>query len=251
METKISGLIATLASIKVQADFVLNSFEQANSALIRVKSNLPTNYQILESEVLRQRSAKILETKMILEKLKQIAPDIYDVSKKVMQNFSVPITSDQAQGALRQICIECDGLVGFLSAMLTPLSPQDADKLNKLRSEMSDVALKWAPAYERNLAEAILEQEKGHSLASALITSRVINNVLDAVKGENIEAKIKYLNGKNIIQREDEKVFIIKACKKARNVFSHDIKFFAAPSDALSLLGDCIKLLKIISPSEE
>lgn len=247
MESKAIGLMRKLESIKAHADAVIKSFERANDLLLQAKSKLPMNYSVIESEVAKQRSTKIVEARMILEAYRDSLPDIFEIAKKVMPSLSVPVTEDGAKGLLRRISIECDGVVGFLSAYIVPLSPQDVDKLHKLRAELSDVTVELDPEYERNLIEAINEQEKGHCLASALITSRVINYVLDQIKGGDIEAKVKFLQDQSIVQREDEKAFIMKACKKARNVFSHDIKFFADPSDSLGLLGDCVKLLRLLA----
>lgn len=77
--------------------------------------------------------------------------------------------------------------------------------------------------YERNLNEAINEYEKGHYLASALITGRVIIYIHEQFDGKTDEEKIKFLQDKNIIEKSREgeavKAFIIKASKK-RAIFS-------------------------------
>ena len=103
--------------------------------------------------------------------------------------------------------------------------------------------------YKRNLSEAIDEYEKGDFLASALITSRVIIYALGQIPGESDEEKVKFLREKGIIEkgRKDVHESIIKASRRARNFFSHDIKVFPTPSEALSLLGDAIGILGIVS----
>jgi len=110
-----------------------------------------------------------------------------------------------------------------------------------------NMSLKLDPAYEKNLNQAINEYEKEDYLASALIAARVIIYILSKIEGKTDEEKIRFLQDRNIIEkdREDVKEFIIKASKKARNFFSHDIKIFADPSDTIGLLGDGVKLLKI------
>ena len=51
---------------------------------------------------------------------------------------------------------------------------------------------------------------------------------------------------KGIIEKDRKDVHesIIKASRRARNFFSHDIKVFPTPSEALSLLGDAIGILE-------
>jgi hypothetical protein len=120
---------------------------------------------------------------------------------------------------------------------------------------LTDVTVELDIEYEKNMSEAISEQERGRCLASALITSRVINHTIDQIEGKDIEAKVGFLQDQNVIPKgkegEDDKAFVLKASKKARNVFSHDIKIFANPSDSIGLLGDCVKLLRIMAQLEK
>ena len=44
-------------------------------------------------------------------------------------------------------------------------------------------------------------------------------------------------------ERSDIEEAIVKADKKARNFFSHDIRIMPTSSDALSLLGDAAKIV--------
>ncbi|GEM_PF-2402780 len=254
MEPKTVALLRKFESIKAHATDLIKSFYQANEALFQVKLRIQAGtatYYAVESEIAKQKSGKIAETKMILEEYMESSSDVYEATKILIPVLSVPSTENEAKGVLHRMSIECDRVVGFLNTSILPLSPQDADRLSKLRAEMRDVTSGLDIEYEKNLSEAINEQEKGHFLASALITSRVINHVFDQIKGENIEAKVKFLQDQNIIPKdkkgEDDKAFVLKASKKARNVFSHDIKVFANPSDSIGLLGDCVKLLGILA----
>jgi hypothetical protein len=96
--------------------------------------------------------------------------------------------------------------------------------------------------------EGIREYEKGHYLASALISSRVIIYSLDKIPGKTDEEKVKRLRSKGKIEknRKDLEQQFLKASKKARNFFSHDIKVFASPEEALSLLSDSIRIVKLV-----
>ena len=61
--------------------------------------------------------------------------------------------------------------------------------------------------------------------------------------------KVKFLQEREIIEkgRKDVHESIIKASRKARNFFSHDIKVFPTPSEALSLLSDAMGILEKVS----
>jgi len=236
-----SGLLKKFESIKAHSKEVYESFEELESRRFTAFHN----YEL--SRIDDQEKRKIIETKMILEEYHNSSANVKSITKITLLYLSIPSSVEQATGVLHRISIECDHVIGFLNAAITPLSPEDVDRLNKLRSELAEVTTKLDINYEKNLTEAINEQEKGHSLASALITARVINYIIDQIEGETIEDKIKFLQEKGIIEKGGEvKAFIIKASKKARNVFSHDIKILANPSDSLSMLGDCVKLLGIL-----
>ena len=137
-----------------------------------------------------------------------------------------------------------------MESITTPLSKEELDKLTSLRKELEKLSEILPDInYERNLNEAIDEYEKGDFLASALITSRVIIYALGQIPGKSDEEKVKFLREKGIIEKERKDVHesIIKANRKARNFFSHDIRVFPTPSEALSLLSDAIGILGIVA----
>jgi hypothetical protein len=252
MESNIIALMRKLESIKAHADNLYKSFEQADNTLVQTKLKMNPNASFaVEFEIEKQKYSKGVQTRMILKEYNDSSSNVLEITKISIPQLSVPSTEDEVRGVLHQICIECDRVVGFLNASFSPVSPQDADRLNKLRAELTDVTVELDVEYEKNLNEAINEQEKGHCLASALITSRVVNHVFDQIEGNDIEAKVSFLQDQNIVQKgkegEDDKAFVLKASKKARNVFSHEIKVFPNPSDSISLLGDCVKLLRILA----
>jgi hypothetical protein len=250
MESNAVALLRKIESIKAHASKVFEDFEQFERQELECKSNLYHMVSVLNG-ILEQEAGRIIETRMILKEYYGSSSDVYSLTKTILPNLANPSNIQEAKGVLHQMCIECDRVIGFLNASIVPLSPQDADRLNKLRTELLDVTAELDIEYEKNVSEAINEEEKGHCLASALITSRVINHVLDQIKGKYVEDKVDFLREQNIIPKgkegEDDKAFILKASKKARNVFSHNIAVFANPSDSLGLLGDCVKLLRILA----
>ena len=74
------------------------------------------------------------------------------------------------------------------------------------------------------------------------LETRLIIYALNQIPKKSDEEKVKFLREKGIIEKDRKDVHesIIKASRRARNFFSHDIKVFPTPSEALSLLGDAI-----------
>ena len=158
--------------------------------------------------------------------------------------------SGEQKALLRTIEIECDKAIGVLESIATPLSKEELDKLTPLRKELEKLSEVLSDInYERNFKEAINEYEKGDYLASALISSRVIIYALNQIPEKSDEGRVEFLQEKGIIEkgRKDVHASIIKASRKARNFFSHDIKVFPTPSEALSLLSDAMGILEKVS----
>jgi len=151
---------------------------------------------------------------------------------------------------LQSIEIECKKAIGVLESIAIPLPKEDMDKLSSIREELKELSVKLPNVYfEKNIDEAIKEYEQRHFLASALISGRVLTYALDQISGKSIEEKIETLQEQGVIdkERKDLQEAVTKADKKARNFFSHDIRVTPSSSDALSLLGDTLKMLKYVT----
>lgn len=162
--------------------------------------------------------------------------------------------SDNNKALLREIHIECEKGIEVMQSIVVLIPKEELDKLNSLREQLEKLTGELDDInYEKNVTKAIDEYVAGHTLASALVSSRVIIYALDKIPGKDAEDKVKFLDEKKIIDKKgkDPSEFILKANKKARNFFSHDIKAFPDPSDAHSLLGDAIAILRIIAKLEE
>jgi hypothetical protein len=233
--------------MKAHVQEVLSSLKGIETAKLTVTPEGLIPIAVKRGEITAVENEVIREAQMLLDEYGKSSPDVYEFIKRPLKTFPTPYGLGVAKGTLRQMSIECEDVVGVLKSLVTPISPRDVDRLDQLRREIEDVTIDIN--YMRNLGEAIKEYENGHFLASTLITSRVIVYTLDQIEGGTDEEKIKFLQGKNVIpnDRKDVKEFIIKAGKKARNFFSHDMRIFAEPSDALGLLGDSVKLLGILS----
>lgn len=163
---------------------------------------------------------------------------------------SVP---EEWYGTLCRIQLECDKVIAGLESEISPLSRTQVVQLEELRKELREMLVEMEDAYERNMIEAIKECENGYFLGSALISSRVIDYILDQISGREIEDKIKTLKERRIV-REKGRIsaeFIMKADKKARNYLSHNLGAFPDCGEALELLGICSRLLKLFKNYRE
>ena len=174
----------------------------------------------------------------------------FDIKFRTFGRF----TSSETYG-LDNLEIQSKKAVKILESLIIPVSPDLIEKLEPIRkqinSEIED------PTYKDNLINAVEEFEVGHSLASCLITSRIIDHLIAKIPLKDkedketpyIDNKIKYLVDKGIIdkKRVDIKTSIIKANKKARDFLSHNLDIDTSPSHAVSLLGDTVNLIKILT----
>lgn len=167
-----------------------------------------------------------------------------------LQYISEP-SSEKAEGwysVLSSLIPQIDKGIMGLRSKISPLSPKEAQELKVLREELQKVLLGLQEEYGRNIEEAIRELEKGCFLGSTLISGRVIQHVFDQIPGKDIGEKIKALRDRGLVEEKGEvpPEYILKADRKARNYFSHDIRSFPDRSDAFELLLICYRLLKLL-----
>jgi len=237
MEPDVAGVLSQFKSIKKQA------IQVRQSIIDSFNRETPEYGLILEISGLGSLIVEFKDAKTHFEGI------------RYKHKFAVYLQSIEMLRApnkievLRVIEIECDKAIGVLESIATPLSKEDLDKLTSLRKELEKLSGILDINYERNFLEAINEYEKEDYLASALISSRVIIYALEKIPGKTDEVKVEFLQEKGIIEkgRKDVHESIIKASRKARNFFSHDIKVFPTPSEALSLLSDAMGILEKVS----
>jgi len=127
--------------------------------------------------------------------------------------------------------------------MVPALSKDQMGELRSLKEEsqkVEDIEL------QKNLLKAIEEYEQTHYLASALIASRVIIHILEKIPGKKDEEKLDNLFQQGLIpEKKDFKSSILRACRLARNAFSHRISIFPDPDEALSILANSVTLSKL------
>lgn len=151
---------------------------------------------------------------------------------------------------LIKLPIECMKVMAVLEKLSHPrISEKDISELHSLRGELEKISSKIDVNIDKNIEMAIDEYETGHYLSSALLSSRVIVSELDKVKGKSDEETIKELkdSGKIKNKRKDTIAQLIKASKLSRHFLSHNPNIFAEPDEALSLLSDCIRIVKLVN----
>lgn len=151
---------------------------------------------------------------------------------------------------LKILLTQIDKGIEGLRFKVSSLSEKETLELKTLREEYQKLFQDFPDGekYKKNIEEAIKEAERGCFLGSTLISSRVISYIFDQIPGDNISQKIETLERKGLVEEKGEipPEYIMKADKKARNYFSHNINAFPNGSDAIELLIICKKLLKIL-----
>ena len=172
----------------------------------------------------------------------------------VSLNTELSRDKDNVKSRLLKIITESKQAIEYLTSILTPISKLELDKLTQLKQELNEIYpnLQNAYLFDGILTESINEYEVGHHHASALLSAKVIDNILAQIPG-NINEKIIFLKDKEIIPKDSKPgidELILKANLKARNVTTHDLSVTPSPSDATSLLGDVTKLLRLYAKLE-
>lgn len=173
--------------------------------------------------------------------------------KEMPLNASDDLHTFATHKSFQIMSLECRKAIAYLGEIKYPVVSNKSKGESKiLRREMKKISGKLEPYIEKNYILAIDSFEDGHVLGASLIASRLIEYYLDKLKGNNIEEQIQSLREKmrSDKKRQDIRDFeqnLIKSSKFARNLFSHNIHAIPEPEEALSLLSNCISLIKIMS----
>src|SRR3989344_3436868 len=154
-------------------------------------------------------------------------------------------TYPQIDRKLMHISMKCNRVLSILKNTAT--STKDIkNKYDDLRKEIKELEKELPSIVIRDLYEAFEEFELNKSLGAVLICGRLIVFHLDKIKG-NINEKVNELKNKGLLVEKGSSEFIFKADKGVRELFSHDLNYFPSPSETISLLGDTVKIVKIIT----
>jgi hypothetical protein len=238
---KLRALSSQFQSIKHQANNIIQQQLAADVALVNLRQDL--FFDMSRDQLLTIFSSLQSQADALLVS--------YNYAKTDAQSLGLQlpdITSKKTSPLLRELIAACDKAIGFVGS---PLTPDEADRLDHIRKESGEVCENLDVHFKKNLELAIQHYEKGSFLGSALITSRIMAYVFEKFDGKNIEDKISILEKNNLLDREEVKQSIIKANKTIRNILAHRIDTYAEASDASSLIGDCLKVLRIYSKLQE
>ena len=154
-----------------------------------------------------------------------------------------------ALGILEDIVTGCKVVEKSVEMMIKPsIEPKLVDKLGSLGEELEKLESEGLDVMiVKNLKEAIMEAEHGHRLASAMIASRIIRNLIDRLEGEKDEDKVDYLVRVGAVPRDrkDLQRQILTAMRLSRNFLAHRVDIFPETSNVLTLLGGAFNLSKI------
>lgn len=148
----------------------------------------------------------------------------------------------------------CTQALAFIGSLLKPelshieRSHTGRRKLEDLRREVERLE---DPNVRYHLLQAIREYESEHHLAATLIAGKVAVYAIEQLKSlfgvksdEEAAEKLAAALGVKDIER---RMLILKACKLARNYFTHNLNAVPTASDALSFVADAVKLAKWLS----
>lgn len=191
----------------------------------------------------------------------------YDEARKIFENnkgtailslkefpFNCPESFEtyEVYRILYSLSGECSKAIAYLENTKSPLiSEESKGELKSLRQEIEKISIKLEPNIEKNYIFAIDSFEDGHVLGASLIASRLIEYYLDKLKGNGIEEQIQSIRSKMRSDKKRQDVRdleqnLIKSSKFARNLLSHNIHAIPEPEESLSLLSNCISLIKIM-----
>jgi len=192
----------------------------------------------------------------LCERVKQVLPEIeksimnsehiiyseYDFGTITETVIRIVATKGNVVAKLKSIAAAARALANALESFLGPhLSPQEHDRLTSLRTQIEELRDFDLNLY-KHLVQAIDEYEKGHYLASSLISGKVIQYIYEKlcsmlnafeVKGDRKVCNIELVARQVIKALEIGNEYLkelIETSKLARNYFTHDINAIQNPT---------------------
>jgi len=171
-----------------------------------------------------------------LIELKSINPNFEEMNEKN--------TYPAIDRKLIYISLNCNKILSIIKNLFTP-TKENKKNFEELKKEIEDIGEELPKNILNNIDEAIKELELDKKLGAVLICGRIIIFNLNSIPG-NLNEKIEEMRKIGILGARGSEEWIIKAEKKARDLFAHDLNYSPEPSDAISILGDMIKIVKIV-----
>ena len=146
----------------------------------------------------------------------------------------------QHKRILLLLLINCDAAIAYLEKIEIQVPEDVVDRLEAERRQIAPIELQDISLY-KHLSKAIDEHERGHFLAAALIAGKASSHVLNKIPGETEEEKATFLIERGALDSKLKEGFL-KASRKARNFYSHDLLAIPEANDALSAVSDAVDL---------
>jgi hypothetical protein len=171
-----------------------------------------------------------------------------DQSTKIETDFETikQHTLSDTETPLMDIIFGAQTMVTFLD-ISSEISEENVDRLSSIIKELNSIKSDIDATHFQNIGEARNEFEKGAFLGASLICGKVVSSCIDQISGKDINDKIASLKDAGLVREKDGRDFLLKANHFARNLTSHDITIFPTSSEAISYLGDAIKIARIYS----
>ncbi|MFZ2456500.1 MAG: hypothetical protein WAX07_08485 [Candidatus Altiarchaeia archaeon] len=240
---EVNGLIAAFQTIKNQAEQLLKERKEIGETILHFEHDrvsIPGLDDSLTRNI-KQIGGLISEFNMFVDNYCKL------LTNKKQQDL---LLHESGESACKKIIIRCEFINQTLEERVSPIKPELRNKLQDLKDQLSKISERVDdPDFEKNILHAIEECERGHNLSSWLISGRVIGYIIQKIpptKPETpIDKKTEYLVEKAIISKDDRetKSLLMKAAKDSRNAGAHQISSFPEAAEAISLLGDSIRLL--------
>jgi len=148
-------------------------------------------------------------------------------------------------GKLMNLSLKCNKILSIIKNLSTP-TRENKKNFEDLKEEINEMKKDISKNVLRDLYEVIGDLELNRRLGAVLICGRIIIFHLNSVPGD-INEKIKKIKETEILETKGSSEWVIKANQKSRGLFSHDLNYFPTPSEAISILGDTVKIVKIVT----
>jgi hypothetical protein len=256
-QARTKGLIAGFQSIRKRSEEVLNEINIISGALVENASRGSFHERQTKEELTLISSTKENQARLIVEEFNKFALILSTTIETKLDESFLTIPFKLGEAPLSTVIIKCSFAIGLLEDSISPITTEQKNKVRDLRDLLEKLSPEINdPILEGNISAAMDEYEAGHSLASWLISGRVVNYLIEQIPTEDKNNKdrtaerIKYLKKAGIIEDNDRdtKELLIKAARESRQVGSHEISI--SPSlvaDAQSLLSDSIRILEGVS----
>jgi hypothetical protein len=146
----------------------------------------------------------------------------------------------QLKKAVVKLIINCESAVGYLERVGSPIPKEVIDRLEAQRGQIVPVEVFDINLF-KHLSKAIDEHESGHYLAAAMVAGKAATYINGRLDGTSEEEKVENLIRKGLVDPKLKESFL-RASRKTRNFYSHDLSAVPEPQEALSAVSDAVDL---------